>query len=242
LSTDTNICPLDTAQLNINGTNLVSVHWTPPYDISNVNIPNPRVWPITTTFFTVVATENHGCHDTESIKVAIQPAALINLPDSVRLFPGQTYQLSPQGNCMYYTWWPTLGLSPNANFANPIANPAVSTRYFVTGVTEFGCIAHDSIDIFVNPESNVDVPNAFTPGTGANGSLHVNIAGLGTLERFTIYNRWGNKLFETTDIAQGWDGTYKGEPQPLGVYVYILEGYTSTGKRIYKQGNVTLVR
>ena len=63
-----------------------------------------------------------------------------------------------------------------------------------------------------------------------------------TLKNFSIYNRWGMKIFETKDINQGWDGTYNGEPQPLGVYVYIAEGITATGKTFRKQGNITLMR
>jgi hypothetical protein len=49
-------------------------------------------------------------------------------------------------------------------------------------------------------------------------------------------------MFETTNIEEGWDGNHIGQPQPLGVYVYVLEAVTASGKVISKQGNVTLVR
>ena len=49
-------------------------------------------------------------------------------------------------------------------------------------------------------------------------------------------------MFETTDINKGWDGTYKGTPQPIGVFVYQVEAVTSIGTKIEKHGNVTLIR
>jgi len=62
------------------------------------------------------------------------------------------------------------------------------------------------------------------------------------LNYFRIYNRWGELVFETKQIEKGWDGRYKGKPQLLGVYVYTIDAVTSTGKRFYKQGNITLIR
>ena len=62
------------------------------------------------------------------------------------------------------------------------------------------------------------------------------------LKRFVVYNRWGTKVFETTDINEGWDGTYNGEMQPIGVYIYTIEAITPSGATFSKQGNVTLIR
>jgi gliding motility-associated-like protein len=58
-----------------------------------------------------------------------------------------------------------------------------------------------------------------------------------------IYDRWGQLLFETTNIAgSGWDGRYNGQPQPQGVYVYLVEADFANGVREKYQGNVTLLR
>jgi gliding motility-associated-like protein len=100
----------------------------------------------------------------------------------------------------------------------------------------------DSIDIYVALESLLDVPNAFTPGNnGVNDQLKVIRRGSATLKYFSIYNRWGNKVYESSNIDEGWNGNYKGTPQPMGVYVYMVEAYTNTGSKFYKQGNVTLL-
>jgi gliding motility-associated-like protein len=94
----------------------------------------------------------------------------------------------------------------------------------------------------VSDETLTNVPNAFTPGYGANNEFKIIKRGIATLNYFRIFNRWGNMVFETTDMEKGWDGTYKGVPQPLGVYVYMYEGVTNTGKVFKKQGNVSLLR
>ncbi|HTM67206.1 MAG TPA: gliding motility-associated C-terminal domain-containing protein, partial [Flavipsychrobacter sp.] len=82
----------------------------------------------------------------------------------------------------------------------------------------------------------------FTPGSAPNEILKINRRGDATLKYFRIYNRWGTKVFETTDINEGWDGKYKGSVQPMGVYIYMIDATTQAGKHFYKQGNVTLIR
>ncbi len=57
-----------------------------------------------------------------------------------------------------------------------------------------------------------------------------------------IYNRWGSKIFETTNWQAGWDGTYNGAAQPAGVYVYVVELRKVSGEAVVQTGNVTLLR
>jgi gliding motility-associated-like protein len=57
-----------------------------------------------------------------------------------------------------------------------------------------------------------------------------------------IYNRWGKLVFETTDHNSGWDGTYKGELQPMDVYAYVLDVEFFDGKKLRKTGDITLIR
>src|SRR5690606_4813685 len=103
-------------------------------------------------------------------------------------------------------------------------------------------IASDSIILYVNADSYIDMPNAFVPGHGPNGTLKPVRRGNIVLKSFSVYSRWGMKLFETTDPDVGWDGTYGGHAQPMGVYVYMVEATTPRGRTFYKQGNVTLLR
>jgi gliding motility-associated-like protein len=66
--------------------------------------------------------------------------------------------------------------------------------------------------------------------------------GIVSLKNFRIFNRWGELVFETTKLEDAWDGTKNGIPQPMGVYIYMVEANTYLGKRFYKQGNITLIR
>jgi gliding motility-associated-like protein len=59
---------------------------------------------------------------------------------------------------------------------------------------------------------------------------------------FSIYDRWGNRIFRTTSINDGWDGTNKGLPSPNGNYVWTLRGIDIFGKKIEEKGNFVLIR
>ncbi|MDQ3550620.1 MAG: gliding motility-associated C-terminal domain-containing protein, partial [Bacteroidota bacterium] len=60
--------------------------------------------------------------------------------------------------------------------------------------------------------------------------------------KFIIWNRWGQKVFETENRKQGWDGRYKGAVQPMDVYVYTLEVEFTDGTKAVKKGDITLIR
>ncbi len=236
---DTGFCTgPDTLQLSITGGTVF--RWSPGYGLSDSTIANPLAFPGTSTDYTVYIQNDYGCADTQHIAIAVYPAAMINLPDSVTLFPGESYQLSPGTNCLYFQWFPPSGLSADT-ISNPIAQPEVRTRYFVTGTTEHGCQTFDSVDVLVTG-TVIDMPNAFVPGNGTNNIFKPSVRGLARLNMFRIFNRWGEMVFQSTNIDQGWDGSFNGHPQPVGVYMYIIDGVLDNGKSFVKQGNVTLLR
>jgi gliding motility-associated-like protein len=235
------ICLGDSVQLHAYGDSSYTYHWAPDWWITNENTANPTVKPELNFVYTATALDTIGCTHTGYVKVSIASNAILSIPDSVVLYPGDSYQLSPEGNCLYFTWFPATGLSADS-IANPVAMPEVSTRYIVHGTTEYGCKVTDSIDVFIDPSTMLYLPNAFVPGNGTNGVFKIVKRGMATLNYFRIYDRWGVKVYDSKDIDAGWDGTYKGKPQPLGVYVYQIEAVTNTGQKFTKQGNVTLLR
>ena len=90
---------------------------------------------------------------------------------------------------------------------------------------------------------NIYVPRVFTPnGDGTNDVLRPILVGIQTFQYFTVYNRWGNIIFQTTDPNQGWDGTFKGVPQPVETYLWIAAGVDINGKTIVQKGMTSLVR
>jgi len=214
--------------------------WSPAYGLSGTNIANPVANPPQTTEYTVLITDVHNCMDTEKVTIAVYPAAEINMPDSVNIYPGENYQIEPGTNCSYFTWFPTSGLD-NSLVSDPHMSPQVRTRYFVTATTEHGCTVTDSIDVLVK-ETVLDMPNAFKPGNSANPVFKPSKRGIAKLNSFTIYNRWGNKVYSSSNIDAGWDGTYNDVAQPLGVYMYVIDAVSDSGKNLTVQGNVTLIR
>lgn len=87
-----------------------------------------------------------------------------------------------------------------------------------------------------------DIPKAFSPnGDGNNDILYVRGAGIESID-LKIFNRWGEVIFETTDINIGWDGKYKGKEQPIEAYAYVLNVTFIDETTFYKRGNVTLLR
>jgi len=87
------------------------------------------------------------------------------------------------------------------------------------------------------------LPNAFSPnGDGENDVLRVLGSQYVQNIELRIYNRWGQQVFYTNQKEQGWDGTFKGQPAPLGVYAYTLQAILQNGEVIHKKGNVTLKR
>ncbi|HVM88053.1 MAG TPA: Ig-like domain-containing protein, partial [Puia sp.] len=90
---------------------------------------------------------------------------------------------------------------------------------------------------------NIYVPRVFTPnGDGQNDVLKPILVGISNFHYFTVYNRWGNIIFTTEDPGTGWDGTFKGVPQPVETYLWIAEGVDNQGNRVVQKGMVSLVR
>lgn len=118
-----------------------------------------------------------------------------------------------------------------------------TSNYGLSGLTKY---AHTDFNTtpFVLAEviPSVFVANVFSPnGDGSNDILHVLGKGIEELQ-FVIYDRWGEKVFETTNINNGWDGTFRGKPMNIGVFVYFVKGKYKNGDTINKNGNVTLLR
>jgi len=236
---DEALCPGDSVSQTVSGG--VSYLWQPALFLSDTLGSTVAIHPLTSMTYSVIGTSVNGCKDTTTFNVTVHPSAVIYLPDSARLYPGQNYVLNPQTNCTSMSWFPTWGLD-NALSSNPVASPGATTLYYVTGITSWNCATKDSILLVVDPQSVLAMPNAFTPGAGANGKFKVILNGIATLNYFRVYNRWGQLVFQANDINDGWDGSFNGEPQPFDVYIYTIEATTSTGTVFTRQGNVTLIR
>ena len=144
-----------------------------------------------------------------------------------------------------YVWSASNGDSIPGVF-NPTVFPTDNpTTYTVTVTNEEGCTQVASITVGVKDplcnEEDIFLPNAFTPNDdGKNDILYVRSNFVSSLE-LNIYNRWGQKVFTTTDINIGWDGTFNGKRLPPDVYGYYMEIGCPNQKTYFEKGNITLL-
>ena len=139
-------------------------------------------------------------------------------------------------------WTPSQGLSC-ADCLNPEFSGYRTTRFSLNLKYGEGCIADYSTLIKVEGTQNDElfVPNAFSPsGEKIENQTFKAFANRVLRFEMSVYNRWGEKVFETDDIRVGWDGNYKGEPAAKGVYTYTLRVTKLDGIRIVKSGEVSL--
>jgi gliding motility-associated-like protein len=105
---------------------------------------------------------------------------------------------------------------------SPTASPEITTTYVVS-VTENGCTTQDLVTIGVVYTPVVFVPNIFSPNAdGNNDVLYVRGQGFRSMS-FMVYDRWGERVFESTDKNIGWDGTFRGKKMNPAVFVYYLK-------------------
>jgi gliding motility-associated-like protein len=186
-----------------------------------------------------------GCDSLiRNVSLTVNPAPLISLRKSndVSCIIG-TARLEASGGVTYN--WRPAGSLDNASIYNPVASPAVTTWYSVTVTSEKGCKTEDSIQVKVITGAAADgyfVPNAFTPnGDGRNDCFGVQTWGAVTNFEFSVYNRWGERIFYTKDPRDCWDGRYKGVEQSSNVFVYQISAKGFCGE-IYRKGTFTLIR
>jgi len=143
-----------------------------------------------------------------------------------------------------YVWTPAESLS-NPNVSNPVASPATTTTYKVAVTTSRGCTAEDTITVYVSADlakNGIQIPNAFTPnGDGKNDCFGVKFLGQISNLKLSVYDRWGNRVFYTTNPSQCLDGTNKGKVLQSDVFIYQLSATTMCGD-IIRKGTVTLIR
>jgi len=316
---DTTICHDKTLQLNVSGGN--TYKWQPAATLSNINIQNPVVSPVTNTTYYVTVTNTDNCSSTDSIKVTVKPIPVFSISPDTSACMNSAVQLSAYGGDVY-TWQPAAGLSnpsiynplatPSAStiytvkiventckdsaslstrlaiaplpavkasssndidctkpvsqlnatgafkyvwlpaatlndsgIAAPLSSPGVTTLYTVKGTDNNGCSNYDSVKVLVtkNGDLLVNLPNAFSPNAdGYNDCFGISrYAGLLKNVDFSVYDRFGVRVFHTTNPMNCWDGRYKGSLQDAGGFVYVLKASTFCGE-IFKKGVVMMLK
>lgn len=198
--------------------------------------------------YALTITDANGCTLTDSATITEPDSLTLTVtPSPVEVKLGNSLQLSTATNAngnVSYDWQPAFGLSCY-DCANPVFSGIYSQPYTVTLSTAAGCTGTAQFVVTVIPNYDVFIPNAFTPnGDGANDVWQIfgNIPGIKQLQ-VRVFNRIGEKVFESNDINFTWDGTYQGKNSPPGVYTYVAEFvWLNNHTDAHYKGTVTLLR
>ncbi|HXH17877.1 MAG TPA: gliding motility-associated C-terminal domain-containing protein, partial [Chitinophagales bacterium] len=178
--------------------------------------------------YTVTAADA-GCSGTASAVVTELVPAPINLGSDVTACEDSLVILDAGSGYTNYVW-------SNGDTTRFMQPPTTGT-YSVTAADANGCTVSGSVNVAFDECITITIPSAFSPnGDGINDIFRVRSENI-TEFSMAIFNRWGEKVFETNNINDGWDGYYKNEKAEIGVYAY----YASINNRIYK-GSITLIR
>src|SRR3989338_5615342 len=181
--------------------------------------------------------------------VTVNPSAVAFFTPSsyveTTLDPDFTF-LNQSENANTYTW----------NFGDGETSNAISPNHLYEGYgvftvtlnanNEFNCPGQYQVDIEIKPSFNVYIPNAFTPDGDTHNQVFY-VQGYGIKEdgfELSIFDRWGEIIFHTNDLAQGWDGTYKGDTDQVqdGVYTWVIQFKDLTDMKHQMNGHVSLLR
>jgi len=215
-----------------------------PYTFSWTSIPSgftssaqdTVACPDTTTIYIVTVNDGDTIL-TDSVTVVVLPAPIVYLGADTTICSGDSVILDAGNPGASYNW------STGENTQIITVN---SAGIYWVKVNDGRCIELDTININIEncdtTKNTFFIPNSFSPNKdGDNDVLFVRGSGIKNVKLF-IYNRWGEKVFETYNINKGWDGTYKGRKLNPAVFAWYAEVEFSDGDRIYRKGNVTLIR
>lgn len=244
---DTTTCYRQSVQLS--GSGGTSYHWSPATGLNNPGISNPIVEsPGQTVTYHLSVSDANACSSLQpaAVTIHVTPPALLSAGDDTLVLTGQPIQLDAmdinQSGFTSYSWAPATGLN-NAQIADPIATLNTSTTYTISASTAAGCEATATLTVKVYSTVGLFVPGAFTPnGDGRNDILKVIPFGIRELQYFSVFNRWGQRIFYSTNAGLGWDGTLNGQPQPTGTYVWTAAGIDLDGRFVERKGSTILIR
>ncbi|MEO6497868.1 MAG: T9SS type B sorting domain-containing protein, partial [Mucilaginibacter sp.] len=241
---DTTVCFGISAPLRASGGTFYQ--WSPSTFLSASNIFDPvAIRPTATTQYIVAVRATTGCLKPafDTVNVNVDPYVAANAgPADTTVVLGEPLFLNGTGGATYL-WQPATWLS-NPSIANPVALPEDNITYHLLVTSLSGCQNRDSIRIkLYKVPPSFYVPTGFTPNNDNNNNiLKPILLGMRSLNYFRVYDRWGKLMFYTNQKGLGWDGTFKGNPQDPGTYVWMAEGTTYTGVVIVRKGYAVLLR
>jgi len=242
-------CEGNSVQLNVSGAD--QYKWiNNTGGLSNTNIANPSALTRSSVVYTVVGYDNDKCFtDTALINVRISKLPVVDAGIGAQLIAATPFKLSPTvSGAVNWTWSPADYLDCTTCL-NPVSKPKSTITYTLTAYNADGCKAADTVSLqLICGKNLIYIPSAFSPNNdNLNDRFTINGSGVKIVRSVIIYSRWGKVVFERKNInvndrSNSWDGYYKGEPMPVGAYVYSIQTECEAGEIFEYRGNVMIVR
>jgi gliding motility-associated-like protein len=237
------ICTGDSTLLSATGAD--TYNWFSGSGIQSPSASSTMVNPAVTQQYRVAVHHNFcRLNDTLQSTVTVNNLPLVAVSKSNDIdCSNASATLSASGG-VTYNWMPAVNISAG-NTANPVVSPPLSTTYVVKVTNNNGCSKYDSIRVIVafNPiTGGYNVPDAFTPNhDNKNDCFGIKYWGVVQAFELSIFNRWGEMVFHSTNPSACWDGSYQGAPQATGTFVYQIRAKTACGD-VFKKGTLALIR
>lgn len=206
-----NVAICNGASTILNASGATTYVWSPGGTLSSTTVSNPTASPFITTTYTVVGTDGNGCSSSDNVVVSVNPIPIINAGADVSICGGASASLNATGGSTY-SWSPAGSLS-SATISNPVATPASTTTYTVTGTTAAGCSSTDNVTVTVAPISVTASSASPTICLGANttltgsGGATYSWTPAATLDNPTIANPVATPTTTTTYTVTGTAGS-----------------------------------
>ncbi len=251
ITSNTRVCRGSSVQLSATGGTAYA--WTPTVTLDYPFLSNPNASPLVNTDYSVVVSTTNtanGLPCSFLLITTVTVSTLSSIPVSAQANP--QFVITGNSTTLTYigdpgatvTWYPNGSTSPATGYT-VTATPDKPTTYTAIAING-SCRENAEVHVEAYTEGCIDkdtfVPNTFTPNNDGQNDLFF-VRGLKIEEiYFAVYNRWGEKVFETNDKSKGWDGIYKGRPADVGVFGWYLKVKCFNGDENFRKGNVTLIR
>ncbi|GIV32628.1 MAG: hypothetical protein KatS3mg031_0163 [Chitinophagales bacterium] len=234
------------ARIEAEGINGSGLLWIPADLFSDPTAPVQVIRPHASAEYMVVAAGGLCRPDTQYVHVQVDMLPTVDAGEDVVVLPGTevTFTATSPNHIIQYYWSPSQEMSCY-DCQSASVRVEESGTYYVHVVDVNGCQAADSVKVRIiqTCEGDIWVPNAFTPnGDETNNIFRVRSTGLIELISFKVFDRWGNQVFATEDIREGWDGTYQNKLVNTDVYVWYVRASCPNGEIVDLKGNVTALR
>lgn len=247
---DTTICLGQSVTLHATST-ATSYAWTPSATLNDATSANPVATPTDLdNYYTVVATLGACELTSDPIHIHVDQSITVDAGGPLFVDAGSSVQelatvTGANTNITSILWTPSEGLN-STSILNPVITPVPTNgtlTYLITVTNNVGCTATDELLVNILPNCR-NVRNAFTPNGDGNNDFWFVYDDYSCLKNVTVsvFNRYGNKVFESKDYRNDWNGTYKGKSVPDATYYAVVEFTLFTGKHITVKTDLTILR